>query len=155
MRITVNLRLRNSQKRKDGTCTVYARCMMEGSRIELSKGIFISDESWDPDIQMVRDRKEKIRTLNSKLDKFVSKIYDASNQFEATKENFSLLNLKEKLFPNRSKLWGYHRHLKKVLNDAIAVVHIQRNPYISYKVKSVAFKTKYCQERELIFHAWT
>jgi len=76
---------------------------MEGSRIELSTGIFIPDESWDPDGQMVRGRTEKVRIINSRLDKFVSKIYDASNQLEATKENFSLLDLKEKLFPNRSK----------------------------------------------------
>ncbi len=226
MRITVNLRLRNSQKRKDGTCAVYARCTMEGTRIELSTGIFVADENWDPDGQMVRGRTEKIRTLNSRLDKFVSKIYDASNQLEATKENFSLLDLKDKLFPNRSKtsflnifdkviqsienklehgyaygtlkhyrttrkrlgefiqkyygrkdialesinydflnsfdsflklkygassntVWGYHRHLKKVLNDAIAMGLIQRNPYASYKVKRVEGNRDFLTMKEL------
>ena len=226
MRITVNLHLKSSKRRKDGKCPVYARCTMEGSRVELSTGIFIPDESWDPDGQMVRGRTEKIRTLNSRLDKFVSKIYDASNQLEATKENFSLLDLKEKLFPNRSKtsflnifdkviqsienklehgyafgtlkhyrttrkrlgefiqkyygrkdialesinydflnsfdsflklkygassntVWGYHRHLKKVLNDAIAMGLIQRNPYASYKVKRVEGNRDFLTMKEL------
>jgi hypothetical protein len=80
MRITVNLHLRNSQKRKDGTCAVYAKCTMEGNWIELSTGIFTADESWDPDGQIVRGRTEKVRIINSRLDKFVSKIYDATNQ---------------------------------------------------------------------------
>lgn len=52
MRITVNLHLKSSKSRKDGKCPVYARCTMEGSRIELSTGIFIPDESWDPVGQM-------------------------------------------------------------------------------------------------------
>ncbi len=32
-------------------------------------------------------------------------------------------------------VWGYHRHLKKVLNDGIAMELIIRNPYESFKVK--------------------
>jgi hypothetical protein len=58
MRITVNLHLKNSKTRKDRKCPVYARCTMEGNRIELSTGIFISDENWDPDSQMIRGRTE-------------------------------------------------------------------------------------------------
>jgi hypothetical protein len=57
-----------------------------------------------------------IRTLNSSLDKFVSKIYDASNQLEVTKENFSLLDLKDKLFPNRSKS-GFLNLFDKVIQS--------------------------------------
>ena len=32
-------------------------------------------------------------------------------------------------------VWGYHRHIKKVLNDAVSMGLIVRNPYENYKVK--------------------
>ncbi|WP_372948839.1 Arm DNA-binding domain-containing protein [Mariniphaga sp.] len=69
MRIIVNLHLKSIKSRKDSKCPLYARCSMEGSRIELSTGIFIPNESWDPDGQMVRGRTEKVRIINLRLDK--------------------------------------------------------------------------------------
>ena len=55
MRIRISLLLKKSKSKNNGKCPVYARCVMEGSRIELSTGIFIPDENWDSDGQVPGD----------------------------------------------------------------------------------------------------
>lgn len=214
MRVTVNLQIKKSKVRSDGKCPIYARCTMEGKRIEISTGVFVHNSDWDEKAQILFGRSEKVKILNNLLDKVISKIFDVYNQLEATGEEFNIFYLKEKLTGTKpqngileifdkvissieSKLnkgyalgtlkhyrttnqrlkeyvakyyktkdvsianvdydflnsfdsflkraykitsntaWGYHRHVKKVLNDAVAMNLLQKNPYGVYRVKRV------------------
>lgn len=214
MRITVSLQIKKSKVRNDGKYPVYARCTMDGRRIELSTGVFVLKSDWDEKSQILIGRSERIKTLNTRLDKFVTKINDVYNQLESNGEAFDIISIKEKLIDvkpqnnileifdkvissielklnkgyvlgtikhyrtTKSRLsefismiyktkdieiekvdyeflnsfdsflkrthnissntaWGYHRHLKKVLNDAVFMNLLHRNPYSLYRVKRV------------------
>lgn len=214
MRVTVNLQIKKSKARSDNKCPVYARCTMDGKRIEISTGIFALESEWDLKGQVLTGRSEKVRVVNNKLDKIVTKIYDAYNQLESTGGDFDIFHLKQKLtgakpqngfieifekvvsslesklnkgytwgtikhykttsrrlkefIPKYYKVkdipiervnyevlnlfdsflksnynisentaWGYHRHLKKVLSDAVAMNLLNKNPYSIYRVKRV------------------
>lgn len=212
MRIRVTLLLKKSKVRSNGKYPVYARCVMDGRRIELSTSILVDMNDWDKSRQEIAGNSEEIRILNNRLLKFVSGIYDIYNQLEAGVNGFDIYTIKEKITGVKSKdyfielfentiasiekklgkgytegtlkhyrttlkrlkgfvkefylrkdieitrvdytflnsfdiylksshnigantVWGYHRHLKKVLNDAVAMELIIRNPYENYKVK--------------------
>lgn len=212
MRITTSLQLKKSKMKKDGKCPVYARCIMNGSRIEISTSVYVSPNEWDRNREAILGKDESVKILNNRLNKFTSKLYDIYNQLEATGEEFDIYTFKEKIVGKRSQyyfldifdkivssiekkinrgysigtlkhykttqkrltdfvssqyfkkdipinkvdytflnsfdiylksvvqvgpntVWGYHRHLKKVLNDAIAMECILRNPYDNFKVK--------------------
>ena len=212
MRIRINLQLKKSKKKVDGKCPVYARCVMNGRRIELSTSIYVAEEEWDNLRQEIIGNSEKIRIMNNRLSKFISNINDVFNQLEAGREEFDVYSIKERLTGTKSQdyfielfekiitsiekklgrgysigtlkhyrttlkklkefvakyyfkkdvaidridynflnsfdiflksyysigtntVWGYHRHLKKVLNDAIAMELLIRNPYETFKVK--------------------
>ena len=212
MRIRISLLLKRSKSKNNGKCTVYARCVMDGRRIELSTSILVDVENWDKSRQKIAGNSQEIRILNNRLLKFVSGIYDIYNQLEAGRDNFNVYTIKEKITGISSKdyfielfesiidsiekklgkgysqgtlkhyrttlkrlkdfvkefyfrkdieikcvdytflnsfdiylkssqnvgtntVWGYHRHLKKVLNDAVSMGLIVHNPYENYKVK--------------------
>lgn len=226
MRVTVNLQLKKTKERSDSKCPVYARCTMDGKRFELSTGIFLSKTEWDENAQVLLGRSEKVRIINNRLEKFVSKILDSYNQLEAKGEEFDISHLKDKLtgikpknglldFFNKvivsieAKLnkgyslgtikhykstyqklkefipkyykqndisidkvdyeflnsfdsflkrnynisantaWGYHRQLKKVLGDAVAMNLIVKHPYSIYRVKRVEANRDYLTLEEL------
>ena len=212
MRIRIGLQLKKTKKRNDGKCPVYARCVMDGRRIELSTSVYVLEEQWDISRQQIIGNSEDIRILNNRLSKFISEINDTYNQLGAGHEDFDIYSLKVKLTGTKSRdyfielfeknissikkklgkgysegtlkhyqttlsrlkefikidyfkkdfeiesvnysflnsfdiflkstynlsantVWGYHRHLKKVLNDAVSMNLISRNPYESFKVK--------------------
>lgn len=214
MRVTINLQIKKSKARTDNKCPIYARCTMDGKRIEYSTGIFVLNSDWDEKAQILIGRSEKIKTLNNRLDKFVTNINDVYNQLESRGDAFDIISIKEKLTDVKphnnllqvfdkvissieSKLnkgyapgtlkhyrttmsrlkeyifitykvgdisiekvdyeflnsfdsflkrihnissntaWGYHRHLKKVLNDAVAMNILKKNPYGIFRVKRV------------------
>lgn len=226
MRVTVNLQIKKTKERSDSKCPVYARCTMDGKRFELSTGIFLSMTEWDENAQVLLGRSEKVRIINNRLEKFVSKILDSYNQLEAKGEEFDISHLKDKLtgikpknglldFFNKviisieAKLnkgyslgtikhykstyqklkefipkyykqndisidkldyeflnsfdsflkrnynisantaWGYHRQLKKVLGDAVAMNLIVKHPYSIYRVKRVEANRDYLTLEEL------
>lgn len=66
--------------RSDGKFPVYARCTLDGRRFELSTGVFVLKLDWDEKAQVLKGRSEKIKTLNNRLDKFITKINDVYNQ---------------------------------------------------------------------------
>ena len=212
MRITTSLQFKKSKLRKDGKCPVYARCIMNGNRIEISTSVYVSPDEWDKNREVIIGKDESVLILNNRLKKFISKLYDIYNQLEALGDEFDIYTFKEKLVGKHSQhylldifekivnsiekkidrgysigtlkhykttqkrltdfintqyfrkdipinkvdytflnsfdiylksvvqvgpntVWGYHRHLKKVLNDAIAMEYILRNPYDNFKVK--------------------
>lgn len=97
MRVTVNLQIKKTKERSDSKCPVYARCTMDGKRFELSTGVFVSKTEWDENAQVLLGRSEKVRIINNRLEKFVSKIFDSYNQLEAKGEEFDISHLKDKL----------------------------------------------------------
>lgn len=75
----------------------------------------------------------------SKLNEFVAKTYQR-NDIALNAVNYQFLNsfdvfLKSTYRLGENTVWGYHRHLKKVLNDAVAMGYLTRNPYDTFKVK--------------------
>jgi integrase len=171
-------------------------------------------------------RSEKVRILNNRLEKFVSRIYDLYNQLEALGDEFDIFHLKDKLtgikpqnglldvfnkviISIESKLnkgytlgtikhykstyqklkefipkyykqndisidkvdyeflnsfdsflksnfsissntaWGYHRQLKKVLGDAVAMNLLVKHPYSIYRVKRVEANRDFLTLEEL------
>ena len=212
MRIRISLLLKKSKSKNSGKCPVYARCVMDGRRIELSTSILVDVDNWDKTRQEIAGSSHEVRILNNRLLKFVSGIYDIYNQLEAGRDDFDIYTIKEKITGTSSKdyfielfesvidsiekklgkgyskgtlkyyktsltrlkdfvkefyfrkdieikkvdftflsafdiylkskhnigtntVWGYHRHVKKVLNDAVSMGLIVRNPYENFKVK--------------------
>ena len=79
------------------------------------------------------------RTTLDRLKEFIAKTY-SKNDVEINKVDYTFMNsfdiyLKSTLNITTNTVWGYHRHLKKVLNDAVAAGLIIRNPYENFKVK--------------------
>lgn len=48
MRVVTVFQLKTSKARADGSCPVYARVTIRGKRIELSTGLFVRPQIWDP-----------------------------------------------------------------------------------------------------------
>ena len=79
------------------------------------------------------------RTTLKKLKEFVAKYY-FKKDIAIDRIDYNFLNsfdifLKSSHSIGTNTVWGYHRHLKKVLNDAISMELILRNPYETFKVK--------------------
>ena len=57
--------------------------------------------------------------------------------------NYEVLNLFDSFLKSNYNIsentaWGYHRHLKKVLSDAVAMNLLNKNPYSLYHSPAVA-----------------
>lgn len=211
MRITINLLLKKTKKTINGTHPIYARCTMNGKRIELSSGIFIEQKAWDNSNQQINHKHPNVKVVNNKLNRFLADISDIYYQLEALGEDFDVFSIKERflgspqhqlvktfklvlssiekkvghgyaygtfkhykttfnrllLFLNENysskdiplskinynfinsfdtylrvihhvgpnTIGRYHKQLKKVLNDALAMNLLDKNPYINFKVK--------------------
>jgi len=72
MRIKISLLLKKSKSKNSGKCPVYARCVMDGRRIELSTSILVDVDNWDKSRQEITGNSQEIRILNNRLLKFVS-----------------------------------------------------------------------------------
>ncbi len=90
MRIRVTLLLKKSKVRSNGKYPVYARCVMDGRRIELSTSILVDMNDWDKSRQEIAGNSKEIGILNNRLLKFVSGIYDIYNQLEAGMNSFDV-----------------------------------------------------------------
>jgi hypothetical protein len=53
MRVTIFLHIKKSKARSDKKCPFYARCTMDGKRIEISRGIFALESDWDEYAQVL------------------------------------------------------------------------------------------------------
>jgi site-specific recombinase XerD len=57
--------------------------------------------------------------------------------------------LKEKYHNNQNTAWAHHKHLKKVLDVAIAMDYLTKNPYLKFKIKKQESKREYLTLQEL------
>lgn len=103
MRIRVSLLLKKSKKKNTGKAPVYARCVLDGQRIELSTSVYVDVENWDKTRQEIAGSSHEVRILNNRLLKFVSGIYDIYNQLDAGREDFDIYTIKEKITGTSSK----------------------------------------------------
>jgi len=79
------------------------------------------------------------RTTLKRLKDFVKEFYFRKD-IEIKRIDYTFLNsfdiyLKSLHNVGTNTVWGYHRHIKKVLNDAVSMGLIVRNPYENFKVK--------------------
>lgn len=72
-------------------------------------------------------------------------ILDVDYSFIAAFDTF----LKEQYQNNLNTVWGYHKHLKKVLNIAVAMDYILKNPYLKFKLKKQEAKREYLTLKEI------
>jgi len=226
MRVTILFLLRTSKKKQNGNCPIYVRVTHKKRRIELSTGLFVHEDAWNPVIQQVEGKAAEIKTINNRLRKIYSNILDAYYRLEASNEDFEIHQLKYELtgisdthtlfeifdyyiniissqigngfsagtlkhyktsknrlqefvkkkyrkldvnildvdysfivnFDNYLKehyrnnlntVWGYHKHLKKILNIAVSFDYILKNPYVKFKVRKQETKREYLTLREL------
>lgn len=101
MRLTIHFALKKLKSRVDGKCPVYVRCTMNNQRFELSTGLFISPDLWNDKLQQIRGRIEGSKTLSERLDKLTTKIQDAYNVLESTTEEFTIIDLRDKVIGRR------------------------------------------------------
>ncbi len=93
------------------------------------------------------------KTSKNRLQEFVKKkfrkldvdILDIDYAFIADFDKY----LKEHYKNNLNTVWGYHKHLKKILNIAVSFDYIVKNPYIKFKVKKQEAKREYLTLTEL------
>lgn len=226
MRVTIVFQLKASKARTDGNCPIYVRVTIRGKRIELSTGLFVNSEAWDPVKQRVQGKTAEVKSINNRLNKVYSTILDVYYRLEATnkgsdisalkleltgvsdehtlfelfdyyidtisaqvgsgfsagtlkhyktsknrlqefvkknyrKNDLNILDvdysfiaafdtfLKEQYKNNLNTVWGYHKHLKKVLNIAVAMDHILKNPYLKFKVKKQEAKRECLTLKEI------
>nr|WP_321411905.1 site-specific integrase [uncultured Carboxylicivirga sp.] len=225
MRITTNFLLKKAKRRSDGTYPIYIRATLDGRRIELSTGVFVSDESWNKTEQKIINKYPNAKLLNNRLSKVVNKLIEIYYQLEALGDEYDIQSIKEhfsgtpkfylvntfqividsiekkvgfgysygtykhykttlkrlKLFLNDSynkqdislnkidynflnsfDTWlkvkhqvsghtvgKYHKQLKKVLNDAIALKLLDKNPYTNFKIKSYQGKRDFLTMEEV------
>ena len=72
-------------------------------------------------------------------------ILDVDYSFIADFDTF----LKKQYGNNLNTVWGAHKHLKKILNIAVSLDYILKNPYLKFKVKKQETKREYLTLNEL------
>ncbi len=76
-------------------------------------------------------RKKLAEFINSKLHRKDTPLtevnYDFLNKFD--------MYIKSEYNVHQNTAWNYHKHLRRVLNLAISMDHLAKNPYYNYKVK--------------------
>lgn len=134
MRLTIHFSLKKLKSRADGKCPVYVRCTMNNQRFELSTGLFIVPNLWDNVTQQIKGRTEDSTTLNKRLDKLTTKIQDAFNVLASTKDDFTVLELRDKVL-GRRKIVGLMEVFNYTVKDVEAKVGIDysEGTYSHYK----------------------
>lgn len=93
------------------------------------------------------------KTSKNRLKEFVKKKYkkedinilDVNYSFIADFDTY----LKKQYGNNLNTVWGYHKHLKKILNIAISLDYVLKNPYLKFKVKKQETKRECLTLNEL------
>lgn len=81
---------------------------------------------------------KQYRTTRNRIKEFMN-IYKATKDIPLSKIDYQFLNsfdiyLKKTYNSMPNTVWTYHKHIKKVLNDSIAMGYLAKNPYESFKV---------------------
>ncbi len=93
------------------------------------------------------------KTSKNRLKEFVKKKYK-KDDLNILDVNYSFISdfdtyLKKQYGNNLNTVWGYHKHLKKILNIAISLDYVLKNPYLKFKVKKQETKREYLTLDEL------
>ena len=93
MRVTITFLL----KTLDGTYPIYVRATMLGKRIELSTGINTEEHIWNRENQRLIGKSSEIKIKNNRLEKTYSNILDIYNQLKASKQDFDVYDIKNRI----------------------------------------------------------
>jgi site-specific recombinase XerD len=93
------------------------------------------------------------KTSRTRLINFLSDVY-GKKEWNLDAINYKFINdfdvyLKTKFNNSINTAWCYHKHMKKVLNIAVAMDYITTNPYLKFQVKTVRPKREYLTQKEL------
>jgi len=93
------------------------------------------------------------KTAKNRLESFLKDVY-RKKDISLVDIDYKFINkfdiyLKEEYQNGINTVWGYHKHLKKVLNVAIAMDYLTKNPYAKFKVKQQIPKRDYLTLPEL------
>lgn len=93
------------------------------------------------------------KTSRTRLVNFLSDVY-GKKEWNLDAINYKFINdfdvyLKTKYNNSINTAWCYHKHMKKVLNIAVAMDYITTNPYLKFQVKTVRPKREYLTQKEL------
>lgn len=140
MRIIINFSPRKTRAKQDGQIPIYVRFTVNSKRVDLSTGIFINPNHWDEAKQRINDKIPGSYATNQRLDKLKTEIQDIFNQLKSKGEEFNV---------HQNTAWNYHKHLRRVLNLAVSMEHIVKNPYSKYKVGLVETHREFLTIEEL------
>jgi site-specific recombinase XerD len=93
------------------------------------------------------------KTSKNRLKEYVKKKYkkedvnilDVDYSFIADFDTY----LKKQYGNNLNTVWGYHKHVKKILNIAVSLDYLLKNPYVKFKVKKQETKREFLTLSEL------
>lgn len=93
------------------------------------------------------------RVSRTKLDEFIRCQYSVDD-FPVDKIKYDFLNrfdmyLKSEYRVQQNTAWNYHKHLRRVLNLAISMDKIKKNPYSKFKVKLEETNREFLTKAEL------
>jgi len=93
------------------------------------------------------------KTSRTRLLNFLADVY-GRKEWNLDAINYKFINdfdvyLKTKYNNSINTAWCYHKHMKKVLNIAVAMDYITTNPYLKFQVKTVQPKREYLTQKEL------
>jgi integrase len=120
MKISINFSVRKNRESADGKSPIYVRFTIKNKRVDLSTGIFFPQDQWDENKQHVKGKIPGAKVLNERLDKMETEILD--------------IFIKKDFNNQQNTAWNYHKHLRRVLNLAISMDCIDKNPYSKFKV---------------------
>ena len=90
----------------------------------------------------------KTRLLNFLSDFYGKKEWNLSNIDYKFINDFDVY-LKSKYNNSVNTAWCYHKHMKKVLNIAVAMDYLSTNPYVKFQVKTEQPKREFLTQKEL------
>ncbi|WP_321997545.1 site-specific integrase [Draconibacterium orientale] len=93
------------------------------------------------------------KTSKNRLLNFLSDVY-GKKEWNLSNIGYKFINdfdvyLKTKYNNSVNTAWCYHKHMKKVLNIAVAMDYISTNPYVKFQVKTEQPKREFLTQKEL------
>lgn len=93
------------------------------------------------------------KTSKNRLLNFLSDVY-GKKEWKLGNIGYKFINdfdvyLKSKYNNSVNTAWCYHKHMKKVLNIAVAMDYLSTNPYLKFQVKTEQPKREFLTQKEL------
>lgn len=135
--------LMKSRENKDGKSPVKLQITLCDKRIQLSTGVFVSEDFWDAKKEKVKSRCEDADLKNMKLDALVDKYKKAYLYLLKTEDDFSIDQIRNKMFgedvevKTLMKLIDEHNlELEKMLGTDCTELTLQRFQKLQVVVQS-------------------